>query len=326
MKTRLVAATLLSAAIAAVPLAAAPAPAGDDTEITVHYAYGSTKSFTLEGRVAERTVAHEARATDSRLGNLWRSLRSLRVEEQKGFPLRIAVGSGNWTTRSDEEGYFALRAQTPPGVSPGWNTVRVEGADGAAAAEEPLLIVPDGEVTGIITDFDDTLVVSEVPDRARLLGHTLLENSLQRQPVPGMAAFLRRQLARNALPEAAPVIYLTGSPRQLEPGIRAFLEHNGFPRGPILAKKISGGGDPLLDQEGYKLARVEQILQDFPAVRFVLVGDDGERDPEVYRAIRARHPKRVAAVYIRWVSQDPGRPSYPEQPPPPVEATGPDPR
>jgi phosphatidate phosphatase APP1 len=196
-----------------------------------------------------------------------------------------------------------------------------QGRDGARA-EAALLIVADENRVGIISDFDDTVVVSEVPDRSRLAGHTFLENYLQRQPVDGMAAVFRDILSRNPVPEAAPAIYLTASPRQLQPAIAAFLAHNGFPPGPILAKKVSDGrdGDPLLDQQRYKLERIERILADLPGLRFVLVGDDGERDPEVYDAVRARHPARVEAVYIRRVAGDPARATYPFQKPPPIPA------
>jgi phosphatidate phosphatase APP1 len=279
--------------------------------VAIHHAYGSLKSFTVEGRVFEREGEREVRPDDSRLTNLWRALRALRVEEQKGAPLLVSFGPSSWELSTDDEGYFALRGRTPPGTEPGWRTVRVQLAGGAAHATAPLLVVPDGPLVGIISDVDDTVLVSEVQDRSRLLAHTLLENPLQREPVPGAAERYRRLLARNPRPDLAPVIYLTGSPRQLVPGIRVFLERNGFPPGAVVAKKLSdGGGDPLLDQARYKLAWIERLLEDLPEVRFVLSGDDGERDPEVYRAVALRHPERVEAVHIRRVSTDPARPTY----------------
>lgn len=319
----------VAAGAAVVAMASArSAQAADEIAITVHHGYGTRRDFVVEGRVAERNGVRESRPGDAWYANLWRSLRSFRVEEEKRIPLLLTLGGRTWELRSDDDGYFTLRGETPSPAAPGWRPLRVEVAGGATRTDYPLLIVPDGEVLGIISDVDDTVVVSEVADRSRLLAHTFLENYLQRRPVPGVADFYRSLAARNALPDATPVIYLTASPRHLLASLKAFLEHNGFPRGPILAKKVTdgAGGDPLLDQERYKLERIEAILADLPQVRFVLSGDDGERDPEVYHAIRARHPKRVAAVYIRWVSRDPGRPSYPEQPPPPVEAAGPDPR
>ncbi len=306
-----------AAVLAAVALfASSAAHARAETEILVHHAYGTARAFSLEGRVAERHDAAAARGEDSRLRNLWRILRSLRVEEKKRLSLRVTLAARTWEVRSDSDGYFALRGSTPAQARPGWNPMLVEDAGGTTRAESSLLIVPEEVALGIISDFDDTVVVSEVPDRSRLLAHTLLENPLQRRPVEGMADLYREIVGRTARPEAAPVIYLTASPRQFQPGIRAFLERNGFPSGPIVAKKVSdGGGDPLFDQERYKIDHVERILENLPAVRFVLVGDDGERDPEIYHTIRTRHPSRIEAVYIRRVSPDPGRPSYPGQVP-----------
>jgi phosphatidate phosphatase APP1 len=308
--------------LAARPVAAVEARADEEIAIAVHQAYGTREGFTIEGRVAERHGERESRVSDSWLVNLWRSLRSLRLEEREGTPLLLMFGSRTWELRTDDEGYFALHGETPPQVQPGWNPVRVEVTGGAARTDAPLLIVPDQETLGVISDVDDTVIVSEVQDRSRLLAHTLLENHLQRQPVPGMAELYRALVARNTLPEAAPVIYLTASPRQLLPAIRAFLEQNGFPPGPIVARKITdgAGGDPLFDQERYKVERIEQILAELPAARFVLVGDDGERDPEAYQTIRDRHPERIEAVYIRRVSPDQNRPAYAGQQPPPAEA------
>jgi phosphatidate phosphatase APP1 len=311
---------LAAAGVAALLVAAGPALARDETQILVHYAYGTAQRFTLEGRVVERHDGRPVRGGDSWLTNLWRSVRSLRAEEQPRVPVRVTFAAQSWTAVSDAEGYFSLSARTPPRALPGWNPLLAESGDGAARTATALLLVPAADTLGLISDFDDTVIVSEVPDRSRLASHTLLENHLQRLPVVGMAELYRRVLARNPDPGRAPAIYLTGSPRQLQPGIAAFLERTGFPRGPIIAKKVSdgGGGDPLLDQERYKVDRIESVLENLPDVRFVLVGDDGERDPEVYDAIRTRHPSRVEAVYIRRVSADPARPRYPGQGPPPI--------
>jgi phosphatidate phosphatase APP1 len=291
----------------------------DKAEIIVSYGYGTPQRFVLEGRVAELRGGRAAKADDSWLRNLWRTLRALREEELRP-QLLLSFASRTWSLSCDDGGYFALRGYTPPPAHPGWNPVVVATVDGTASVKTPVLIVPPEDTIGIISDFDDTVIVSEVGSRPRLLEHSLLENDLQRRPVAGMAAFYRDILARNPLPQAAPVFYLTASPRQLQPGIRSFLERNGFPAGPIVAKKITNetGGDPLLDQEAYKREHIERILADLPDVRFVLVGDDGERDPETYEAIRGGHPGRIEAIFIRRVNADPQRSRYPDQAEPPA--------
>jgi len=309
----------LFVALCLLALGLGAASAHDEVAIAVHHAYGTQRSFLIEGRVAERRNGREYRPADSWLTNLRRSLGSLRTEELKGAPLRLTFGMRTWELQTDGDGYFKLRSETPPAVASGWQPVFVEVVGDPVRAEAQLLVVPDGETIGIISDVDDTVLVTEVSDRSRMLAHTFLENPLQRQPFVGMALLYRSIVARNASPDIAPVIYLTGSPRQLLPAISAFLQHNGFPAGPIVAKKVTDGdgGDPLLDQEGYKRDHIESILKDLPDVRFVLSGDDGERDPEVYRAVRERHPTRVEAIYIRHVSRDPARLVYEGQLPPP---------
>jgi phosphatidate phosphatase APP1 len=60
----------------------------------------------------------------------------------------------------------------------------------------------------------------------------------------------------------------------------------------------------------YKTAKIDELMTRLPWVRWVLVGDDGEKDPEIYQTVRERYPKRVRAVWIRRVHPDPNRARY----------------
>ena len=83
----------------------------------------------------------------------------------------------------------------------------------------------------------------------------------------------------------------------------------------LITKKVTNDAhsEPLLDQVRYKTAHIERLLAAFPAMRFLLIGDDGEHDPEIYRDIQKRFPTRITQVMIRRVHPDPVRPRYPEQ-------------
>lgn len=167
----------------------------------------------------------------------------------------------------------------------------------------------------IISDIDDTILVSQVTDRSRLLANTFLKSPHERQAVPGVADFYRRLAQRNPQPQAAAVIYLSASPRQLHANIEAFLDSHGFPRGVLITKKVTNdtSSEPLADQFANKTAKIEDIFTRLPHVSFVLVGDDGERDPEIYDAVQRRYPQRVQAVWIRKVTADPNRATFPGQ-------------
>jgi phosphatidate phosphatase APP1 len=286
----------------------------DTREVVVYPGFGAS-GFVLEGRVIEARGDDPEAVDDSWFVNLKRTLRRLINDEQKKVPLRVRLDTGEWRAQSDAEGYFRLESALPPDSAAGWHVVEVATESGDARTTGALLVVPAGNRLGIISDLDDTILVSDVADKSELVHTTLFVNYAQRQAVAGTAEFYTRLAQRNPRPEAAPIFYLSASPRQLQAGIQAFLDKNAFPRGVLITKKITDDktSDPLTDQVQYKIGRIEQLLAALPQVRFVLVGDDGEHDPEIYDEIRRRHSARIEAVWIRKVNADTARPVYAEQ-------------
>jgi phosphatidate phosphatase APP1 len=224
-------------------------------------------------------------------------------EEQANVPVTVQVGQQRWPVTTDDEGYFQLSIGELEGATSGWHDVIAE--SGKAQGTGSLLQVPPGPVQGIISDFDDTVVVSEVNSKQKLLKNSLFRNFMQREAVPG-AAELYTRLAGNP----GTVFYLSASPRQLQSSIQSFLDHNGFPRGVLITKKVTNGstGDSLHDQIAYKTSKLVDVFERLPEVTFTLFGDDGENDPEIYDAMRRRYPNRVSAIWIRRVHPDPNRP------------------
>jgi phosphatidate phosphatase APP1 len=294
--------------------AALVARAADELQAVVYPGLGDARGFTIEGRLIENRHGATEQPRDRWTTNLWRSVRRLVNDEQANVPLVLHSGAQSWRVTTDAEGYFRLEAEVSDRV-PGWQRLEVRTLSGQRLGEGRWLLVAPENTLGILSDVDDTIQVSEVTDKSRLLANTLLRNSMQRQAVAGVADYYRRQLATNPQPAAAAMIYLSASPRQLSGAIEQFLEHHRFPPGVLITKKVTNDADhePLTDQAAYKTARIEAVFARLPHVRFVLVGDDGERDPEIYDAIRARHPQRVSAILIRRVHPDPRRQRFPGQ-------------
>jgi phosphatidate phosphatase APP1 len=286
----------------------------DAREVVVYPGYGAN-AFVLEGRVIEARGDKPETADDSWFVNLKRTLRRLINDEQKKVALRVRLGTGEWHAVTDAEGYFRLEAPLPSGSSAGWQVAEVVTQSGDTRTTGVLLAVPAENRLGIISDLDDTILVSDVMDKSALVRKTLFVSYAQRQAVAGMAEFYTRLAQRNPRPEAAPIFYLSASPRQLQAGIQVFLDKNAFPRGVLITKKVTNDktSDPLTDQVRYKVGRIEELLATLPQVRFVLVGDDGERDPETYDEVRRRHPGRIEAIWIRKVNRGAMLPVYPEQ-------------
>jgi len=170
--------------------------------------------------------------------------------------------------------------------------------DGVGLAVGPGSIqLVDETGLSVISDIDDTVKVSNVADRRELLKNTLLREFTA---VPGMPEAFRRWEA-----DGIAFHYVSASPWQLSNCLRGFLTAAGLPAGSMHLKlfrlKDSTPLGRLTARKRSKRRAVEQIMADFPGRRFVLVGDSGERDPEVYAAVARRRPEQVAGVLIRRV-------------------------
>ena len=152
----------------------------------------------------------------------------------------------------------------------------------------------------VISDVDDTIKVTHVRDRHEVVRRTFYEPF---QPVDGMAALFHDWAARGAS-----FHYVSASPWQLYEPLAEFAATNGFPDGSWHLKQFrvkDGSFLALLDSpEKYKTAVIEPLLRQFPKRRFILVGDSGERDPEIYGALARKFPTQIQRVFIRDVTSE----------------------
>jgi len=287
----------------------------DTAEIALYTAFGTADGYSLEGRVIEQRGHAATTASDSWFANLWRSMRRIVSDEFENFRVELSIAEYHWFVSTDAEGYFRVDVGPEKSLASGWHTVHATSADHSVTTAGSLLIVDNANPLGIISDMDDTLLVSDVNHKAQLLANTFLKNAQQRIAVAGAADALRRLLASNPAPTSAAIVYLTASPKQLYANIEEFLDVQSFPRGVLIAKRVTDDKttEPLFDQYAYKTAKIEDIFRRIPQTKFILLGDDGEKDPETYRDIAAKFPARVAVVYIRKVNPDTTRPKYPDQ-------------
>jgi len=157
----------------------------------------------------------------------------------------------------------------------------------------------EAEGVSVISDVDDTIKITEVRDRQATLRNTFLREF---RAVPGMAEFYR-SLARS---NGASFHYLSASPWQLYEPLAQFIATNGFPAGTFDLKPFRWKNRSFFSlfasPEKYKPAVIEPLLKKFPGRKFILIGDSGERDPEVYGALARKFPGQILRIYIREVT------------------------
>jgi phosphatidate phosphatase APP1 len=214
---------------------------------------------------------------------------------------------------SDRDGYFRvhMRPARPPPAKRRWHAMEL-------ALIEPTEIVAAGEVFlppancrhVVISDIDDTVMETGVANKIKMIWRLFMQGPESRVPFPGVAALLQA-LHRGATgSEANPMLYVSRAPWSIYEVLDEFFNLHEIPVGPILFLREWGLTlqSPLPRRaQDHKLDLIRNMLALYRELPFVLIGDSGQRDPEVYTQIVREHPGRVLAIYIRNVSRDPGR-------------------
>jgi phosphatidate phosphatase APP1 len=270
--------------------------------LVVQDGWGSPDGFQVTGRVLEDRGASSTppTANASRLANIAATLDAFESDEVRGVDVAVHVGLATFSATTDADGVFTVVARglapaqaLPAGAVP--VDVELMAADWTAPRATAFIHVVDGAGIALVSDIDDTVVKTYVIDKARMAATVLGRNARQLEPVVGAAE--NYVAARDKGVDV--FFYLSGSPQNLHGRLRTFLDDHDFPRGPLLLKNL--GEDKLFAHDDYKLGRLQMLATTFPQLRFVLVGDSGERDPEIYRAFARKHPDRVVAMVIRNV-------------------------
>ena len=267
--------------------------------------HGSGAGIVLRGRVVDDPPLSSAVEGEGVRASVRRQVRGFWTHELPDVPLRIEVAGVEERVVTDVDGYFRLRLAAGPLASPTTSgTVELaEDYRGLAAGRRTDVVVhvPEpGADFGIISDIDDTILETGVQRAAAMVAQTLIGSALTRTPFPG-AAELYRDLSKGT-DGANPVFYVSSSPWNLHVFITEFLRHRDFPPGPVLLRDLLGTSAGREEKHD----RIREVLELHPDLRFVLIGDSGERDPEIYADIVREHPGRILAVYIREVRLDPG--------------------
>lgn len=265
--------------------------------------YGTTTWIRVLGRVL-LSGEDSSRLVDPQPHGIrgWRSFISVPVNEAH---VEVTVGDTRHTVVADRSGL--IDATVPVELEPGWHTIGLAAED---PGSPPLLDRPPQQARiyvvdpqarlGIVSDVDDTVMVTALPRPMLAAWHAFVLNEHSRRPTPGMPVLYER-LGRAY--SNAPVIYLSTGAWNVAPTLTRFLLRNLYPAGALLLTDW-GPTETSWFRSGtdHKHRSLERLAQEFPEMTWLLFGDDGQHDEEIYGAFVDRHPDRVAAVCIRQLS------------------------
>ncbi|WP_022880975.1 App1 family protein [Gryllotalpicola ginsengisoli] len=243
-----------------------------------------------EPRPGSRTDRLYRRREESVRG--WRSFTSVPVGD---VPVVAEIEGVEHVLHPDRGG--VIDEVIPIDLPPGRHDVllRPHGSDSVSTA--PLLIVDPAVEFGVVSDVDDTVMVTWLP-RPLLAGwNTFVLDEHARVSTPGMAVLYER--VRTEHP-SSPFIYLSTGPWNVAPTLRRFLTRNLFPSGPLLLTDWGPTHDRFFRSgRVHKEQNLQRLAAEFPGMKWLLFGDDGQHDEEIYSTFIAQHPGSVVAVAIR---------------------------
>jgi len=281
-------------------------------QIVAYRGFGTAEVLRVSGRVLANDPLWTAGEEDPWWRNLRATWRRMGSAEVPGAVVEVEIAGGRARAVTDDEGFF--RAAVQPGAALRsdrlWHDgeVRLPGDPGI---HQPVhVLIPPGEASfGVVSDLDDTVVQMDVANRFRMFREVLLGNARTRVPFHGVAAFYRALHRGPAGRRLNPLFYVSSSPWNMYDLLLDFLEHRDIPVGPLLLRDWGVSEYELLPSGHglHKRGAIRQILDTYPTLPFILIGDSGQEDPEIYRDVVRDCPGRVLAVYIRNVTPAPPR-------------------
>jgi phosphatidate phosphatase APP1 len=280
-----------------------------EIEIVPYLGYASRDRVYLIGRVLKDLRVGPGEHTDTRWRNFVNTYKRFMSHEIPGARVRARIGDIDTVLVTNDEGYFEATLDLPHELPAGWADVRLELQHPAPRGEHVreatgrVLVPGDRASFGVISDMDDTIMQTDATRWMKVLVKVLVGNAATRLPFAGVAAFYEALRRGGSGRELNPLFYVSSSPWNLYDLLHRFLELERIPEGPLLLRDW-GGSDGLIPRQhgAYKNGQIHRILETYPDLPFILIGDSGQEDPEIYRDVVRDFPERILAVYIRNVS------------------------
>lgn len=285
------------------------------TVVLPYRGYGTRDEVFLMGRVFRQPLAGAVTSEGKLTRDLLNLLRRMLRWGIGDAVLKARFYGTEKVVTTDRYGYFhvALNPAESPPTDTLWHRMDLElerpGGENVRA-EGYLFIPPHLSQFVVISDIDDTVVLTGVANKIKMMWRLFFQGAESRTAFPGVAAFYQALHRGSSGKQMNPMLYVSRGPWSIYDVLEAFFTRHRIPVGPILFLRDWG----LTLQRpfprkaiGHKYKLIEDMLSRYEDMSFILIGDSGQHDPEIYARVVSNHPGRVLAVYIRTVNKDPER-------------------
>lgn len=268
-------------------------------KIYVYTAFVTCSHLYVKGRILknEPPISKHSHGV---LSSLFHTILRALSREVSNAKVTVSIGDIRYDITTDDEGYYEVFENIEDQIISS-DTIQVDYLIKSHKVQTAcnLNSLQSDVPVGIISDIDDTAMVTGVKSffKIRLLINTIFINPFRRKPIQN-AGEAFHLLSKNVSGKG-PVIYLSNSPWNLYDYLKTFLQHNNFPSGIILLRDM--GWNALKKKsivEMNKFVELERILVAFSETNFILIGDTGEYDFDIYTTIANKYPDRILKIIM----------------------------
>lgn len=224
----------------------------------------------------------------------WRSFIAIPVAD-----VEVTISINGFTEKVHADRGGVIDVTIPVTLTPGKHVVHIHAED-SEIAEATIFVVDPSAKYGVICDVDDTVMVTALPRPFLAAWNSFVLDEHARVATPGMNVLVNKLLD---ITPGMPLIYLSTGAWNVAPTLDRFLERNFYPRGSMLLTDWGPTHDRMF-RSGveHKRTQLRRLAREFPAIKWILIGDDGQHDETTYGDFEDEYPDSVAAVLIRQLS------------------------
>ena len=288
----------------------------DKLQIINFQSYGSANRLYVRGRAIEdENIDLDQKGFFNLIKNTWKRFET---DEIKNAPLKITFSNGETVEGStDGDGYYLIDKKIEGlqdlANDEGW--VKFELSFGNTKLKREILLqnrfpgemlIPCEQAKfGVISDIDDTILHTGVVSslKWKVILNTMFKRATKRLQLEGASDFYTKLHQGKTGNEANPIFYVSHSPWNLYRYLELFLKTNNFPKGPVLLRSMASFKmRNKSDEKPQKQKEISNLLKFYPDLPFILIGDSGEKDGDIYQEISTLFPGRIIAIYLRSVN------------------------
>ncbi len=251
--------------------------------------------------------------------NILAMIKRFSGDEIPGVKVKAEFMGLSQISETDDNGFFFfhfdVKEISDEILKKHWHPVRITLLDEIIENQPEIIamgeirIVSGNEKRIIVSDIDDTVLISHSTQTFRKLKLMLFRNALTRMPFKSISSFYRALEKGKEKNAFYPFFYVSSSEWNLYDLLENFFDHNKIPKGVFMLRKLessiykfwkSGQGN-----HEHKYEKIKFLLEFYKSQSFILIGDSGQKDPGIYNRLAHEFPGRIEAIYIRKIGTKP---------------------